>query len=289
MKKILYFVHFVTFVVILSLWSWPIAAQAPGRINIPYADAKPILDTLKPDLLPAQLRTLTPSQREAAWPEWVSRRDADIRARLAAGDEDSVVTFLLFGVSFTSQPRYSFATAAAARAPDAVAADPTVQRRITDLVAGLASPGANERLQFARRVIERHGIDMTTAMTDQKVAVESGQWLLYRYNPERAAAGENSLALDSRAPSRKVQEYLLQQTRFKMLTKSKPEEADRLWKLAQKDVEARFRIYEYMAGRKPEAAAPAKEAEGSEQPAPASAKRQRRSCTAASSAITVGS
>ena len=62
-----------------------------------------------------------------------------------------------------------------------------------------------------------HGIDMTTAMTDQKVAVESGQWLLYRYNPERAAAGENPLTLDSRAPSRKVQDFLLQQTRFKML------------------------------------------------------------------------
>ena len=45
-----------------------------------------------------------------------------------------------------------------------------------------------------------HGIDMTTAMTDQKIAVETGQWLLYRYNPERAAAGENPLALDSRAP-----------------------------------------------------------------------------------------
>src|ERR1700756_4804792 len=70
-----------------------------------------------------------------------------------------------------------------------------------------------------------HGIDMTTAMTDQKVAVESGQWLLYRYNPERTAAGENPLALDSRAPTRKVQEYLLQQTRFKMLTKSKPDDA----------------------------------------------------------------
>ena len=70
-----------------------------------------------------------------------------------------------------------------------------------------------------------HGIDMTTAMTDQKVAVESGQWLLYRYNPERAAAGENPLALDSRAPTRKVQDYMLQQTRFKMLTKSKPEDA----------------------------------------------------------------
>jgi pyruvate-ferredoxin/flavodoxin oxidoreductase len=103
-----------------------------------------------------------------------------------------------------------------------------------------------------------HGIDMTTSMTDQKVAVESGQWLLYRYNPERAASGENPLALDSRAPSRKLQEYLLQQTRFKMLTKSKPEDAERLWKLAQQDVERRYRMYEYMASRKMEPAAPVK-------------------------------
>jgi pyruvate-ferredoxin/flavodoxin oxidoreductase len=104
-----------------------------------------------------------------------------------------------------------------------------------------------------------HGIDMTTAMSDQKVAVDSGQWLLYRYSPERAALGENPLALDSRAPTRRVQDFLLQQTRFKMLTKSKPEEADRLWKLAQKDVENRFRMYEYLASRKTEAEPAAKE------------------------------
>jgi pyruvate-ferredoxin/flavodoxin oxidoreductase len=115
-----------------------------------------------------------------------------------------------------------------------------------------------------------HGIDMTTAMTDQKVAVESGQWLLYRYNPERAIAGENPLALDSRAPTRKVQEYLLQQTRFKMLTKSKPEDAQRLWKLAQQDVENRYRMYEYMAGRKIEPAAAAQDA--TEKPAPPAVK-----------------
>jgi pyruvate-ferredoxin/flavodoxin oxidoreductase len=111
-----------------------------------------------------------------------------------------------------------------------------------------------------------HGIDMTTAMTDQKVAVESGQWLLYRYNPERAVAGENPLALDSRALTRKVQEYLLQQTRFKMLTKSKPEDAQRLWKMAQQDVENRYRMYEYMASRKTEPAAAPKE--GAAKPAP---------------------
>jgi len=104
-----------------------------------------------------------------------------------------------------------------------------------------------------------HGIDMTTAMSDQKIAVESGQWLLYRYHPERGAIGENPLSLDSRAPNRKVQEWLLQQTRFKMLTKSKPEDAERLWKQAQKDVETRFHMYEYMASRKLEPVAEVKE------------------------------
>jgi pyruvate-ferredoxin/flavodoxin oxidoreductase len=124
-----------------------------------------------------------------------------------------------------------------------------------------------------------HGVDMTTAMSDQKVAVESGQWLLYRYNPEREAAGENPLVLDSRTPTRKVQEYLLQQTRFKMLTKSKPEDAERLWKLAQQDADHRYRMYEYMASRKMEPAAAKEPAEKpgasaeTEKPAPTGAVR----------------
>ena len=103
-----------------------------------------------------------------------------------------------------------------------------------------------------------HGIDMTTAMSDQKVAVDSGQWLLYRYNPERTLAGENPLLLDSRTPTRKVKDYLLQQTRFKMLQKSNPEHAKLLWQEAQQDAETRYHMYEYLAQRKPEAvAAPA--------------------------------
>ena len=138
-------------------------AQAQGRANIPYADARPILDMLRADLIPAELRTLAPGQRETRWPEWVSRRDAEIRGRLAAGDEDSIITFLLFGVSFTTQPRYSFAATAAQRSADTVAADPVVQARIRDLVARVVLPGTNERLQFARRVMERHGVDVTTA------------------------------------------------------------------------------------------------------------------------------
>jgi pyruvate-ferredoxin/flavodoxin oxidoreductase len=97
-----------------------------------------------------------------------------------------------------------------------------------------------------------HGINMTTAMSDQKVAVESGQWLLYRYNPERRRTGENPLSLDSRTPTRKVEEFLLQQTRFKMLSKTKPEDAKKLWKQVQQDAIDRFRLYGYFAERKPE-------------------------------------
>ncbi len=97
-----------------------------------------------------------------------------------------------------------------------------------------------------------HGINMTTGMTDQKLAVESGEWLLYRYHPERAAAGENPLILDSRTPTKKVQEFMNMETRFKMLTKSSPEEATRLWRLAQHDAETRYRLYEYLAQRKSE-------------------------------------
>jgi pyruvate-ferredoxin/flavodoxin oxidoreductase len=100
-----------------------------------------------------------------------------------------------------------------------------------------------------------HGIDMTTGMSDQKTAVDSGQWLLYRYNPERATHGENPLQLDSRTPTKKVQDFLLRETRFKMLTKSRPEDAKRLWAQAQQDADTRFRFYEYMAQRKPEAQA----------------------------------
>ncbi len=95
-----------------------------------------------------------------------------------------------------------------------------------------------------------HGIDMTTGMHDQKAAVDSGEWLLYRYNPEREQQGENPLILDSRTPTKKVQDFLSMETRFKMLTKSKPEDAKRLWAEAQKDAEARFRLYEYLAQRK---------------------------------------
>jgi pyruvate-ferredoxin/flavodoxin oxidoreductase len=97
-----------------------------------------------------------------------------------------------------------------------------------------------------------HGINMTTAMQNQKAVVDAGQWLLYRYHPERARNGENPLQLDSRAPKIPLEQFLYLENRFKMLTKSKPEEAKRLLEEAQKDVQTRWRMYEYLGARKPD-------------------------------------
>jgi pyruvate-ferredoxin/flavodoxin oxidoreductase len=94
-----------------------------------------------------------------------------------------------------------------------------------------------------------HGINMTTGMKNQKAAVESGQWLLYRYNPDRAGQDENPLTLDSRPPKISVKEYMEMENRFKMLNFSKPAVARELAELAQADVDQRWALYEYMANR----------------------------------------
>jgi pyruvate-ferredoxin/flavodoxin oxidoreductase len=90
---------------------------------------------------------------------------------------------------------------------------------------------------------------MTTAMQNQKAAVDTGQWLLYRYHPERAQHGENPLHLDSRAPRLPLQRYLEVETRFTMLTKSQPEVAKQLFQAAQQDVDKRWKLYEYLAAQ----------------------------------------
>jgi pyruvate-ferredoxin/flavodoxin oxidoreductase len=95
-----------------------------------------------------------------------------------------------------------------------------------------------------------HGINMTTAMQNQTAAVKSGQWLLYRYNPERIRLGENPLKLDSAAPHLKVADYFKLEQRFKMLEMSEPHAAKELLTQAQADVSSRRAFYEFLATRK---------------------------------------
>ena len=116
-----------------------------------------------------------------------------------------------------------------------------------------------------------HGINMSTAMQNQKTAVNSGQWLLYRFDPRRVAQGENPLQLDSRAPKQKVEDFLMMENRFRMLLKSDPERAKVLFHQAQADAERRYKRFEYLAtwkpnGQKPPADAPPPTAVSTPQP-----------------------
>jgi len=92
-----------------------------------------------------------------------------------------------------------------------------------------------------------HGIDMSKGLTQQKMAVQSGIWPLYRYNPALVAEGKNPLKLDSKAPSIPVSEYAYNETRYRMLLQSDETRAEALMKLAQKDVQSRWQLYEQMA------------------------------------------
>ncbi|MCX7997536.1 MAG: pyruvate:ferredoxin (flavodoxin) oxidoreductase [Leptospiraceae bacterium] len=93
-----------------------------------------------------------------------------------------------------------------------------------------------------------HGIDTSKGMQHQKAAVESGQWLLYRYDPRRKERGENPLQFDSPHPKIPVAKYLEMENRFKMLVASKPEQAKKLFKQAQEDANERFKFYEFLSG-----------------------------------------
>ena len=93
-----------------------------------------------------------------------------------------------------------------------------------------------------------HGIDMRRGMQQQKAAVDSGHWLLYRYDPRLADSGKNPLTVDSRPPSISVKDYIYSETRYKTLTLTKPEEAKHLLVLAQEDVKARQQLYRQLAG-----------------------------------------
>jgi pyruvate-ferredoxin/flavodoxin oxidoreductase len=95
-----------------------------------------------------------------------------------------------------------------------------------------------------------HGIDMHEALHHQKTMVESGQWLLYRYNPELIAKGENPLRLDSKPPKTPVKSFLESENRFKQLEKLHPDEAEKLFAEAQHDAETRYHLYEFLASRK---------------------------------------
>ncbi len=92
-----------------------------------------------------------------------------------------------------------------------------------------------------------HGIDMAKGLEQQKLAVQSGVWPLYRYDPRLVEQGKNPLQLDYKEPSIPVEQYMYNETRFRMLVQSNEERAEQLLKLAQADARQRWNFYAQMA------------------------------------------
>ena len=121
---------------------------AAERVLAPFADVRPILEALR-DQLPPALSNFS----EASWTSWSRQQDIAIRARLEQGEVDSMINLLLFGTSFTKQPRIQFESLGEASKSG------VLRSRVEDLLQGLRLPGGNERLAFLRNLIRRQGLD----------------------------------------------------------------------------------------------------------------------------------
>ncbi|MBW1738573.1 MAG: 4Fe-4S binding protein, partial [Deltaproteobacteria bacterium] len=124
--------------------------------------------------------------------------------------------------------------------------------------------GANKN-QFLKAVIEgesydgpsliiayspciNHGISMTHSQEEEKKAVESGYWSLYRYDPRLKKEGKNPFILDSKEPKGDFQEFLMGEVRFSSLTRTFPENAEKLFEKAEEDMKERYENYKRMSG-----------------------------------------
>jgi len=108
-----------------------------------------------------------------------------------------------------------------------------------------AHPGPSLIIAYSQCIA--HGIDMAKGMTQQKLAVESGHWPLYRYNPALESEGKNPFQLDSRDPKVPLQDYIYTEGRYRMLQRSDPEAAKILLELAQQAVNHRWAQYKKLA------------------------------------------
>ena len=108
-----------------------------------------------------------------------------------------------------------------------------------------AHPGPSIIIAYAP--CSAHGIDMMHNHQHQQMAVDSGHWPLFRFDPKRIEKGEHPLKLDSKPPSMSYRDFVKTEARFNTLWDSHPEEAEQLIEQAEKEVQHRFRFYEQLA------------------------------------------
>jgi pyruvate-ferredoxin/flavodoxin oxidoreductase len=109
-----------------------------------------------------------------------------------------------------------------------------------------AFPGPSLILAYSHCIA--HGYDMALGAEQQRLAVETGVWPLYRFDPRRLDAGEPPLQLDSPPPKGRVADYMRNENRFRALERLGPEIYKRAAEAAQKGAERRFAFFQHLAG-----------------------------------------
>ena len=119
---------------------------------------------------------------------------------------------------------------------------------MTQVVRAFAEAEAHEgvSLIIAYSPCIAHGIEMSTQMSHQKEATDSGYWPLFRYDPSRESAGDPGLRLDSRKPTMTFADFAAKEARFAMLSRVNPGSASELMSRAQQDIDDRWHLYEQM-------------------------------------------
>jgi hypothetical protein len=149
-----------TLVLIAILSAAPPPEAPPAKSRLSFKEALPVLAAMQGLLPPALTR---PADGIAVWETWLDAEDAQVRARLERGEEDSLVNLLLFGASFTQRPRL-------VRPDPEGKTEELIAARISDLLRALESPDANEHLLHARSVLERRGYRLGSVTARQEAA-----------------------------------------------------------------------------------------------------------------------
>ncbi|MEW8029004.1 MAG: pyruvate:ferredoxin (flavodoxin) oxidoreductase [Candidatus Thiodiazotropha sp.] len=92
-----------------------------------------------------------------------------------------------------------------------------------------------------------HGVDLSNNIQQQELAVDSGHWPLFRYDPRRTEKGENPLKMDSKEPSIPYRDFASTETRFSVLERTHPDLSERFLRQAQHHIKTRYQLYEQLA------------------------------------------
>ncbi|GAB4246216.1 pyruvate:ferredoxin (flavodoxin) oxidoreductase [Deferrisoma sp.] len=119
------------------------------------------------------------------------------------------------------------------------------QHTVKAFVEAESYPGTSIIIAYSHCIA--HGYDLRYGCEQQKKAVESGYWPLYRFDPRRREQGLNPFQLDSNPPKIPLEDYVYQETRYRMLQQMDPERAKRLLAAAQEEVRRHYALYEQLA------------------------------------------